>query len=90
MADGIEQTPEQLLDMILESDRDRQLDICAMALKASREASDCFLKGHTIEIDNLNAHIRSLSIALVSAVGGFPVDPGLVLVATKEAEIVNG
>lgn len=82
-----EQTPEQLLDLILESDRDKQLKLCTMALDASRAASDCFMQGHVIEIDNLNAHIRALSTALVDATHGRPIDPGLAIVAAKEAGV---
>src|SRR5262245_5687676 len=81
------QTPEQLLEMILSSDRDKQLQLCRLALDASQAASDCFVEGHTVEIYNLNAHIQSLSLALVNSVAGNPVDPGLLIVADKQAKL---
>jgi hypothetical protein len=88
--EGIRQTPENLLDLILGSDREKQLRLCQVAIEASTSARKCFLDGHTVEIDNLNRHIKALSIALVDMSAGRPVDPGLMIVAAKDAATAMG
>jgi hypothetical protein len=71
------QTPEELLTLILESNHDDRLKLCRLAIDASEAASACFLGEHVIEIDNLRRHISELSLALLAAVRGEPVDPVL-------------
>jgi hypothetical protein len=97
MTEGIEQTPEQLLNLILVSNEAARLRICRTAVLASKAASECFMAGHTIEIDNLRRHIEELSRALVDCAGGRPIDPGVFKTAvdsvnnsTVEGSVVNG
>lgn len=71
------QTPEELLDMILESDTNDQLKICRLAIDATEAASACFLGEHIIEIDNLRRHIAELSEALLATSRGEAIDPVL-------------
>lgn len=81
-----EQTPEEILNLILTSDEEKQLKLCTLARDASRQASKCFQEGHTIEIDNLRAHIYDLSVTLMNVINGKPVDPGIVAIAKLSAD----
>lgn len=82
------QTPEQLLELILDSDKGQQLKMCKLALDASSAAEQCFRDGHAIEIDNLDRHITALSVALVDLANGKAIDPGLYKTALDRATTV--
>lgn len=82
--------PDQLLSLILESDKDKQLRICTAAVESSKVANECFASGHVVEIDNLKQHIALLSAAIVDLKSGIPVDPGLLEVARLTANDAIG
>lgn len=83
------QTPVELLRLILSADEDEQLRICQLAVDASEVATRCFMDGHALEIENLHGHIKELSIALVDAVAGNPIDPGLFNIAHNNASVAR-
>ena len=79
-------TPEELWESFYGADRAGQLKICRKALDAGAAASKCFVDGHVVEIDNLKRHIVGLSVALLAAVNGEPVDPVMVTAAENAAQ----
>jgi hypothetical protein len=81
--EGQQKTPDQLLALILSSSEEEQLKICRLAISAGETASECFMAAHTVEIDNLRAHVRELAVALLSLVSGEPIDIHIVQIAAN-------